>query len=392
MKHWKRFLALFLSGAMALSLFACNSDTPGESGYTDADSSAEVSGSPEPSATPAIEADLSQSALQFAVGLSPDDVLLTVNGQDVKADVFCYLLGQACGQTQQYLSYFGMNLSDMPDMASDLLERGVNLSLYHTLVRQKAAELGCLLTDGQTAEVKSAMGEADLEHIAPLWDLTDEGVQFIFEMNPYYENLLDAVTHEPSAQELDEYLESRGVFSVKHILLMTVDQATQEPLSNEEIAGKKTKAEDLLAQLQAAEDLPAKFDELMQANSEDSGLESNPDGYVFTEDDNLVGGFREAALELKEGEMSGIVETDYGYHIMLRQALTDETKDGYKEDCRMDALDDQMEKWIEEAEVVRADALGELDAVEFYSRLAAYQQALSAQQAADAPAESGTVG
>ena len=392
MKYWKRLLALFLSGATALSLFACNSDNPGESGYTDADSSAEVSGSPEPSATPAIEADLSQSALQFAVGLSPDDVLLTVNGQDVKADVFCYLLGQACGQTQQYLSYFGMNLSDMPDMAADLLERGVNLSLYHTLVRLKAAELGCLLTDDQTAEVKAAMDEADLEHIAPLWDLTGEGVQFVFEMNPYYENLLNAVTHDPSAQELDEYLESRGVFSVKHILLMTVDQATQEPLSSEEVAEKKAKAEDLLAQLQAAEDLPAKFDELMQANSEDGGLETNPDGYVFTDDDNLVGGFREAALELKEGEMSGIVETDYGYHIMLRLPLTDETKDGYKEDCRMDALDEQMEKWIEEAEVVRADALGELNAVEFYSRLAAYQQALSAQQAADAPAESGTVG
>ena len=392
MKHRKRLLALLLSGAMALSLAACGHSDSAES--PSAEPSEEVSTAPEASATPAIEADLSQTALQFAAGLSPTDVMLTVNGDSVNADLFCYLLGQACGQTQQYMSYFGMNLSDMPDMAADLLEQGVSLSIYHTIIRQKAAELGCLLTDGQAAEVKTAMDGADLERSAPLWDLTDEGAQFIFEMNPYYENLMNAVTHEPSAQELDEYVESRGVFAVKHILLSTVDQTTQEPLSDEEIAGKKAKAEDLLAQLQAADDMPAKFDDLMNANSEDSGLQSNPDGYVFNEDDSLVGGFREAALALKEGELSGIVETDYGYHIMLRLPLTDETKAGYGDEFRMDALEAQMDQWIEAAEVTRADALGTLNAVEFYTRLAAYQQALYEQQnpPESAPVESGGVG
>lgn len=390
MKHWKRLLALFLSGAMALALCACNSGDSTES----PEPSAEASGEPEASASAAIEADLSKSALEFSAGLSPNDVLLTVNGEDVRADVFCYLLGNACAQTQQnlYLNYGGASLSDLPDASAQLLERGVQLSIYHTLARQKAAELGCLLTDDQREEIKAAMDETDLEHIAPLWDLTDEGIQFASEMNYYSDNLLAAVTHEPSTQELDEYLESQGVFSVKHILLMTVDQATQEPLPEEEIAGKKTEAEGLLAQLQAAEDMPAKFDELMNEYSEDDGLATNPDGYVFTKDDSLVGGFREAALALKEGEMSGIVETDYGYHIMLRQPLTDEAKAGYQENYRYDALDEQMDQWVEESEVTRSDALADLDAVDFFNRLAAYQQALSAQQAVDAPVESGAVG
>ncbi len=390
MKHWKRLFALFLSGAMALALCACNSGDSTES----PEPSAEASGEPEASASAAIEADLSKSALEFSAGLSPNDVLLTVNGEDVRADVFCYLLGNACAQTQQnlYLNYGGASLSDLPDASAQLLERGVQLSIYHTLARQKAAELGCLLTDDQREEIKAAMDETDLEHIAPLWDLTDEGIQFASEMNYYSDNLLAAVTHEPSTQELDEYLESQGVFSVKHILLMTVDQATQEPLPEEEIAGKKTEAEGLLAQLQAAEDMPAKFDELMNEYSEDGGLATNPDGYVFTKDDSLAGGFREAALALKEGEMSGIVETDYGYHIMLRQPLTDEAKAGYQENYRYDALDEQMDQWVEESEVTRSDALADLDAVDFFNRLAAYQQALSAQQAVDAPVESGAVG
>lgn len=390
MKHWKRLPALLLSGALSLSLCACNSGGSTES----PEPSPEASGDPQTSASPAIQADLSQSALEFSAGLSPDDVLLTVNGEDVKADVFCYLLGNACAQVQQnlYLYYGGASLSDLPNASAQLLERGVQLSVYHTLARQKAAELGCLLTDAQRAEIKTMMEETDLEHIAPLWDLSGEGIQFAAEMNYYSDNLLDAVTHEPSAQELDEYLASQGVFAVKHILLMTVDQTTQEPLSEAEIAGKKAKAEDLLAQLQGAEDMPAKFDELMQANSEDGGLAANPDGYVFTKDDSLVGGFREAALELEEGEMSGIVETDYGYHIMLRLPLTDETKGGYQMNYRSDALDEQMEQWVEESEVTRADVLTDFDTLGFFDRLAAYQQALSAQQAAGAPVESGAVG
>ena len=63
--------------------------------------SAEASGEPEVSASAAIEADLSKSALEFSAGLSPNDVLLTVNGEDVRADVFCYLLGNACAPCQQ---------------------------------------------------------------------------------------------------------------------------------------------------------------------------------------------------------------------------------------------------------------------------------------------------
>ena len=395
MKNWKRLLAMFLSGAMALSLFACNSGDANASGYPDDSSSGSpdsaASGEPSPSATPEIVADLSQSALEFAVGLSPTDVLLTVNGDEVQASLLCYFLGQACIQTQQYMSSFGMNLTDMPDMAGDLLEQGVQLSLYHTIVRQKAAELGCLPTDAQMEEVKEGLADPQLENLIPLWDLTDEAVQFIFELNPYYENLLNAVTHELSEEELEAYLDEQGEFYVKHILLKTTDDQEQ-PLDEAAVAEKKQLAEDLLAQLQAAEDMPAKFDELMNEYSEDGGLATNPDGYVFNSEDSLVGGFREAALALEEGQLSGLVETDYGYHIMLRLAFTDEMKESYQTTIRQDDLEEQMNQWMEEAEVVRADALSTLDTLDYYVRLAAYQQALSEQQQADAPLESGGVG
>ena len=49
---------------------------------------------------------------------------------------------------------------------------------------------------------------------------------------------------------------------------------------------------------------------------------------------------------------------------------------------------------MEEADIVRSDELANLNAIDFYNRLAAYQQALSEQNAPaeSAPVESGGVG
>ena len=328
MKNWKRLPALLLSGALALSLFACTaanptggdpSASPGET--PSVSPSADPSASP--SAAPEIVADLTQPPLMFAAGANPDDVMLTVDGVDVPADLFFYLLGQACMNTQQYFSYFGLNLADMPDAAGDLLEQGVRLSAYHTLVRQKAAELGCLPTDAQMEEVRQAMEQSDLDTAGPYWGLTEKSAQFIFEMTTYYENVKNAVTHAPDEQELNEYLDAQKVYRVKHILLKTVDDSKQ-PLPDDQAAQKRAQAEDLLSQLQGTDAgaLEAKFDELMMAHSEDNP-QNNPDGYT-TSSGQMVAPFEEASLALKEGEISGIVESEFGYHIILRLPLTDE--------------------------------------------------------------------
>ena len=55
----------------------------------------------------------------------------------------------------------------------------------------------------------------------------------------------------------------------------------------------------------------------MNQHSEDGGLLLNPEGYIFSASDSLVGGFREATLALEVGDISDVVETDYGYHIIL---------------------------------------------------------------------------
>ena len=92
------------------------------------------------------------------------------------------------------------------------------------------------------------------------------------------------------------------------------------------------------------------------------------------------------------------METEFGYHIILRlptEVTAEEMADPeYADGFRMNAMEDQMEQWMEEADIVRSDELANLNAIDFYNRLAAYQQALSEQNAPaeSAPVESGGVG
>lgn len=380
MKNWKRLPALLLSGAMALSLCACKPADDAESPSPSAEPSA--SGSPENSADPEIVADLSQGVLEFSAGMSAGDTALTVDGEEVPADIFLYWLNYNCYYFMMNYGMYGLSINDY---ASQLMDDTVAFCSNETLLRHKAAELGCLPTDAQVKAAKDDMTADTVETLRSAYGLSDQSIDYLSLSDAYYNNVLDAVTHEPSEQELADFISEAGVFRVKHILLKTVDDSGQ-PLEDSVIAEKKTQADDLLSQLQAAgaDGLPAKFDELMMAHSEDNP-QNNPDGYTFDSTASLVGGFREAALELDEGGLSGVVETDYGYHIMLRLPLEDETVGQYRENFRASALGTLVQQWTDEADVVRADALSALDTVSFFERQMAYQQALSER---DAPVES----
>ena len=389
MKNWKRLTALLLSGAMALSLFACGITADPTSGDPSAAPSAgDASPDPDPSASPQIVADLTKAPLEFAAGVSPEDVLLTVNGEEVPADLVLYWLNYACYYFMSSYGIYGMSMAEYGDQ---LIDDAVSICLSEVLLRQKAAQLGCLPTDAQTQQAQAEMeGDPDtLKLFRESYGLTDQSIQYLYLANAYYDNMLAAVTHEPSQEELEDYLDSSKIYRVKHILLKTVDD-DRKPLPDDEIAAKKARAEELLSQLQgvAADGLEAKFDELMMANSEDDP-QSNPDGYIAGPSMKMVEPFETASMALEEGGLSGIVETEYGYHIILRLPIPEETLAEHRNGFRASSLQAQAEQWQQEAQVVQADALDQLDAADFYARMNAYQTALAER---DAPAESGAVG
>jgi peptidyl-prolyl cis-trans isomerase D len=76
----------------------------------------------------------------------------------------------------------------------------------------------------------------------------------------------------------------------------------------------RAKAEKLLAEVNKN---PAQFAELAKKNSEDAGSAVNGGDLDFFSRGAMVKPFEDAAFSLKQGQISGVVESDFGYHIIM---------------------------------------------------------------------------
>jgi len=114
-------------------------------------------------------------------------------------------------------------------------------------------------------------------------------------------------------ERVAEYASQNGYMMAMHILRTKTEDDTA-----------LTEAEDILAQLEehlASDELVEIFKELMLEHSEDTGgLMSYPEGYLFQHSD-MVEPFSDACAELEIGQLSGIVESAFGYHIILRMPI-----------------------------------------------------------------------
>ena len=130
----------------------------------------------------------------------------------------------------------------------------------------------------------------DLASVAKQLPITDE------ELRQYYESNKAAYTSHPEQRK------------VRHILINTTAN-----MSAEQREEAKAKAEGILAQLQAD---PSKFAELAKANSEDPGSRNNGGDLGFINRGDMVPAFEEASFSLNKGQISGVVATEYGFHII----------------------------------------------------------------------------
>lgn len=99
---------------------------------------------------------------------------------------------------------------------------------------------------------------------------------------------------------------------VRHILIRTKDATTGEDLSDEEKEAAFEKIQLVKDEFEAEGD----FIGLVLKYSEDTGSASRG-GEIESRANDLVEPFRDAALALEPGEVSDIVETEFGYHLIL---------------------------------------------------------------------------
>jgi len=96
-----------------------------------------------------------------------------------------------------------------------------------------------------------------------------------------------------------------------HILLMTSDPATRAELTDDKKAAKKKQIEDLLKRAKAGED----FGKLAKEYSEDPGSKDTGGEYTFPRG-QMVPEFEAAAFSLGTNQISEVITTQFGYHII----------------------------------------------------------------------------
>lgn len=120
---------------------------------------------------------------------------------------------------------------------------------------------------------------------------------------------------------------------VRHILLLTIDPETQQPLDKDQVAAKHKQIEEILKRARAGED----FAKLAEQYSEDPGSKDDggelppfdKDGAIPGSQARMVPAFTAAAFSLTNNQISDVVETQYGYHIIKLLDRTPASKVAY---------------------------------------------------------------
>jgi foldase protein PrsA len=137
--------------------------------------------------------------------------------------------------------------------------------------------------------------------------LSDEVFARLTVTNELVTLLTDHFEANISPEAVSQYAKSNGYVCASHILISKDKDNAYKTIK--EIETKLKNGED--------------FDVLADKYGKDPGMKNRPDGYVFTKG-FMVKEFEDAVFALKEGQISGVVTTDYGYHIIRRNAITSE--------------------------------------------------------------------
>lgn len=326
-------------------------------------------------------------------GVAPDALVASVDGNTASADLVLYWIGYNVSYLDSFMQYYAGTALDWDYVlgngmsVAEYVDEDVLASVKQHLVLENMAEkYGAALTDEQKAAMEQSV-QSDIEQLGgeEAYDaelarlgLRRETYARAVRTNYLYQNLLTLYLTEGSPlyvsnKDLALYAAQSGYITADHILLATQDAATGEALSDEEIAAKKALAEELAEKLSSytGEDLSAYFASLADEYSEDPGRASNPAGYTFTTG-SMVQEFEDAAYALAEGEVSGIVESQFGYHILLRLPLDESAA---ADSVREEYFSNLITQEVEAAQIRTSSLYSALDARALYEAIQAAQAA-----------------
>lgn len=259
----------------------------------------------------------------------------TINGKTIDADLYN---AAASNAMSGYLSN-GYDEQSLRDMLTQEDEEGVTgaqaikeycldsvKQIYAVDVMAEEHNISLTAEDEKTLEedkasyIESAGGRAEFVASLKSSGFTEEAFDKLQRVSLLQQKITTAIfgkggAHEVAEEEIISDMTGNFV-RVVHILIQAQENSA-------DFAEKKATAESALARVNAGEDFNALISEL----NEDPGMTSQPDGYLFDnqgytlDGSQMVTEFTDAAWKLAVGQTSGLVQTDYGFHIIKRLPL-----------------------------------------------------------------------
>jgi len=263
---------------------------------------------------------------------APDTAMLKSDDLEITwAVLYVFLFRTVTSLMQAY------GMPDWDDIAPDgskvsdlVLEYATDEAITFLIYMYGIKENNLVLNDDELKEFNE-----DIEEIIAIYGGKDELVESLREHGGFYDfdvfenlfklefsigSLVDRLYGEDASdfpvERVEEYASEHEYMMALHILRLKAEDENDDTPLNE--------INDILAQLKpraGSDDFVDFFKELMAEHSEDhGGMISFPDGYLFQPAD-MVEPFSTACAALEEGGLSDVVETAYGYHIILRLPL-----------------------------------------------------------------------
>lgn len=315
------------------------------------------------------------------------NLLFTANGHKVTTEDFTYFVRYYMDYIQQYVTvedwteefYNGKSYEDyVKNMSQDWFIYAAALAAQANRLNLEIEEELQASVEEQWQTFLSSYGteEAAREALEEK-GCTEELYRYMQETDFIYEKVFSQMYGENGADMTDdecaEISSDKGYLMAKHILLLntfTDEEGNEQQMDEDQKAETVARMEELLSQLRETEPerLEETFDALIEEYGEDPGMITNPMGYLFQEGD-MVTEFFEAARDMEIGTVSDIVETDYGYHILLRLPLDYDcipvsygsyAAYGYENItlrclCADEAFNASLDSWMERVELVTTE-------------------------------------
>ena len=302
-----------------------------------------------------------------------EDVVATVNGQDITVEDFKLML-------DSNKNYVESNSAS--NIWENEVEKGVKFKdTFKDTVLNGMIDIEAVCEQAKkeklvptTDEVNKAFNnlkkniDSDEEYEKKLEDLgiSDKCIKNQVEktliIQKYAENFDKNVkiTDEEMKKYYEEHKKDYYKDEVKasHILISTVDD-NGNPLSEAKKKEAKKKAEEVLKKAKSGEE----FSELAKEYSDDPGSAANGGDLGYFTKGQMVQPFEEAAFSLKPGEISGLVESEYGYHIIKvydkidEQLPFDDVKDEIKNTLIQNKYMENIESISKKAKVEKNESV-----------------------------------